>query len=284
MSFTDSESHDEVTSMSTNDTESHDEVTLMSTSDTESQDEVTSRSTSDTESQDEVTSRSRNDTQSQEMTVVTSPSQYDHSYQYKAPPVLNLEVNNASHHESHTPSRFTHLSQQQFDLLSVIMPEPDVEEENVSVYISGYLCHRVFKKFQCSSCHSLLFATDNERDILSDKYVFLNNKQFDSASSQGLFPPSSRLLMTTQQIEKLFRMVFPMVMNSSNILQLLYSEIIEKVNMDSIICSTKCEKISQFILQLYITMRLKFEVKIQNSEAKAIKHKRSRKYLKVAHL
>ncbi|XP_063059399.1 uncharacterized protein LOC134456584 [Engraulis encrasicolus] len=153
----------------------------------------------------------------------------------------------------------------------------DVIEGNVSVYLAGYVAFRASAKFDCKSCVTLWEANEEDRDTLKEKYTFFRYKQF----RDGLFPPSVVLQRTTEQIEHIFRCQYPHISKGKHVLALLKSAVYQSVNLDAVICSASCLSCKEFLVNTYLLMRIKFQLKVGNQNAKAMKTKKSRKLMKL---
>lgn len=163
------------------------------------------------------------------------------------------------------------------------LPQLTEEEENISVYLAGYLCYRAKSKFECGSCHKIWQATDDERTQLSSKFIFFNRKKYTDTSQ--LFPPSSILLKTTEEMERVFRHMCPTVIDGSNVKNNLLRAVDNSVNFQPSICSPECSKSAEFMKNVYVMMRLNYKIKIFNRLAKdTTKSRTSRKLMKLSHL
>ena len=75
------------------------------------------------------------------------------------------------------------LNQQTFDQLTLTLPDLGEIEDNVAVYLAGYICFRAMAKFKCDSCRNIWQAA---------KFVFFNHKKYTGESQ--LFPPNKLML------------------------------------------------------------------------------------------
>ena len=170
------------------------------------------------------------------------------------------------------------------DHLDYISGLDDVEG-NVSMYLAGYLCFRASSRYSCEQCEQVRRASHEEQNQLREKYVFFNHKQYKGTNGT-LFPPSERLQKMTEEMEKIFRNMFPKIQLLKNIMAKLKAAVALKLDMNSIICSEACAASRDYIIHVFLLMRIKFEVKIANRDAKRAKQakrKKSRKLMKVSH-
>ena len=75
------------------------------------------------------------------------------------------------------------LNQQTFDQLTLTLPDLGEIENNVAVYLPGYICFPAMAKFKCDSCRNIWQADQDEQTSLVAKFVFFNHAKYTGEQS-----------------------------------------------------------------------------------------------------
>ncbi len=175
------------------------------------------------------------------------------------------------------------------DLLSVVLPDFSMEEDNIAVYLAGYLAKKAKDKFNCPDCLALWCATQDEKDTLCIEHTFFDHKQYKDhacVNDGGLTAPSKLLLQATTDMEKTFRCVFPIIVHNPDLFANLMLSFQKRVKTESLVCSPKCEKAKMYLLTLYGKVRLHHALKMENRGIASSKKgtRKNRKCMKLFHM
>lgn len=166
------------------------------------------------------------------------------------------------------------------DLLSIAnAPHFSIEEDNIVVYIAGYLARKAANKYPCTGCKQQLLS------ILSgtgEKFTFFNRKQYSHLTEGGLSTPSEALINFATELETIFRVTIPGVIHSDKVRGKLFLRAAE-ADLPSITCNT-CTQTKDYIILLFITVRLHHLLREQNRKFQAPNQKRNRKMMKLLHI
>lgn len=104
---------------------------------------------------------------------------------------------------------------------------------------------------------------------------------------EQLYPASSKVIDLTGVMEHTFLHVYDSVKQGANVLDKILLEVKRATeSMDKeIVCSAECVPSVQFMKACYVTMRLKFQLKLHNreiSENKSTKKRKNRKFVKIS--
>ena len=156
---------------------------------------------------------------------------------------------------------------------------PTAEEDNILVYICGYLCRKL-SKVMCRHCVSLLCGTLDPS--INESHTFLSNKQFsDCPSGKGLITPSTELVEMCTAIELEFRNCIIEMLHVDKIRSRLFNRLAKKVTTDRFECE-KCNT-KRAIILLYVNVRMHHVLRENNQRFTSIGRK-NRKILKLDHV
>ena len=156
-------------------------------------------------------------------------------------------------------------------------------EQNVIVYVCGYLSRKTMLNFPCDFCYkkqvvSLQSVSED------DNYVFVMRKQFETLSeNQGLFAPSADMISFVQNMESVVSVHLEVHMHGTGIIKNILKEMYVKVTPDDVFCSS-CQSSFYYMSKLYVKVRLFSVLKRHNQAEKGKGVKRNRKMLKLTHV
>ena len=169
------------------------------------------------------------------------------------------------------------------DLLKVgrIPPELSVAEDNIIVYIAGYLGRKASKKFQCKACQMIWQMSSSN----ADSHIFVNNKQYCVAGESGLYPQCCYGLSFVSQMEISFRSDVPLTMHSGKIRGRFVTKVTTNANLPVITCGQNvCDTARQYIIDLFFTVRIHHVLREENRSFECPGRKRNRKTMKFMHI
>lgn len=179
------------------------------------------------------------------------------------------------------------------DLATMTMPSFDVIEENVSVYLAGYLAFRLIKKFEnnvktkCQECYKLWVATPEEKEDLAQSYTFFKYKMYHKdweVNNKGLTAPSKFLLTATTDMEKMFRTLFPIFVAEEDVFTNIYTAFTKVESCNYTVCSDKCDDKQKYMMALYGRVRMYYDLKCKNRKSKSLKKAKAKKLQKFKQL
>ena len=153
-------------------------------------------------------------------------------------------------------------------------------EENILVYIAGYLLRKLSKRHTCDICLQSL-VQNCVSDPANKSYCFIDMKQYQHLDSGGLTYPSTTLVNFTNALEKVFRTSFPCVMHSSFVRSRLVKTTSSRV--EDITCgNVKCQSAQSYmyLINVFMTVRIHHVLREQNSGFGVSGRKRNRKIVK----
>ena len=152
---------------------------------------------------------------------------------------------------------------------------------NAITYVSGYLLRKCLTKHCCDICTQELVNVNKQ--LTNSAQLLCLFKEYDglekkpSGQTAGLLTPSDKFVSYITCLEATFVVEF-----ENNISQLQIGKfLLSKLSKHSLL---HCPHFpSEFLLQLFIRMRVHYALKFGNRVLRSAKRK-NRKYLKVAHL
>ena len=153
-------------------------------------------------------------------------------------------------------------------------------KDNPIAYAAGYLLRKTFQKHKCSSCESALVKDqlEDNRNYLCFFKAYESDKSFG-----GLIAPTAPFLEYVIRLENIFVTNFSTYTKSNGIRKKILLQL-QKVPVPF----EQCPHFAlQFLLKLFLRMRIYYSIKFANrdlSTAKSKRNKKSKKYIKVAHL
>ena len=149
-----------------------------------------------------------------------------------------------------------------------------VEEENILVYIGGYIYRKVSKSL-CDECKQTLIGNF---DINNKLHTFLSKKQYSNVQGGGLIVPSKKLLDVIGSIEILFRNIIEQILHLSHIRTQIITFSEEKLTESHAVCGC-----FTFIVHIYVTFRLHHVLRENNQHIITSRRRRNRKVLQFNH-
>ena len=192
-------------------------------------------------------------------------------------PAAKLQQAHYPCQETSTPAPFTvNESNECADFKSESV-EGNMFAKNAITYVSGYVVRKCQKKHKCPTCAEALTSNDLDSPdkLLSEFKAYDNSKPFG-----GLTVPDERLVRYIHSAEQIFVDTFPNVISKQGIGKHLMS-MLPKFKLQ------ECPQFpSQYMLELFVRMRLYYVLKFGNRDLAQPKQKgeKDRKYFKVSHL
>lgn len=156
-------------------------------------------------------------------------------------------------------------------------------EENVAVYIGGYLIKKAKKRFRCQRCFSIWENIDKTSTGQDDKFVFLEQKKFDDSSNLTI--PSDNIINFVTECETVFNNQVQLLPHSSKLCSSLTTKMMICDSVNNITCQAEeCENVKLYLVGLYNSIKINQIVRDQNQSLKSVGQRRNRKLLKLQHL
>ena len=146
---------------------------------------------------------------------------------------------------------------------------------NAVAYVAGYLLKKCFIKHNCQACKDKLVS--QELDDSSKLFCYFKAYQSQTGAFGGLLTPVSSFLQYIVSLEDMFVEVLPSMVYKHGVVKSLLSQL-PRFSL------TECPAFpSDFLLKLFIRMRLYYALKFRNIQLVSGK-KKCKKYFKVSHL
>ena len=146
---------------------------------------------------------------------------------------------------------------------------------NAVAYVAGYLLKKCFLKHNCQACKDKLVS--QELDDSSKLFCYFKAYQSQTGAFGGLLAPVSSFLKYIVSLEDMFVEVLPSLVYKHGVGKSLLLQLPR-------FTLTECPAFpSDFLLKLFIRMRLYYALKFRNRQLVSGK-KKSKKYFKVSHL
>ncbi len=170
------------------------------------------------------------------------------------------------------------------DIRSTDFKEKEVGDnllkDNPIAYVAGYLLRKCFQIHKCSTCESALVTNqlEDNRNLLCFFKAYESEKTFG-----GLIAPTKPYLEYVIKLEDIFVRDFSAYTKCDGIMKTIL------IQLQSVpVPFTQCSEFPRnHLLKLYLKMRIYYCIKFANrdlSTSKGKKAKKSKKYIKVAHL
>ena len=154
------------------------------------------------------------------------------------------------------------------------------EEDNILVYIAGYVARKVSPKV-CEGCRGQLCATF---DADNPNHVFLGAKSHAGAKHGGLVVPSEALVSVCSEAEQIYRDKCEQLLNSSSVRMRLITAITKGVGIHlTEACSQSCPLL-KMVVAIFVNIRLNHTLKENNCSFSESVGKKNRKLLKLQHV
>ena len=165
-------------------------------------------------------------------------------------------------------------------LLSVCTPPEScaglsLEESNILVYISGFICRKTRKKI-CQNCQSGLLS---RIDVTNPAHLFLASKNCAEAK-EGLLVPSTSFGHTIELMETQYREVLESVIHMDRVRHRIVTALEKNLGTKcDVLACTQCG-CRALVLNLFATVRLHHSLKEQTQLLASGKGRRNRKIMK----
>lgn len=160
--------------------------------------------------------------------------------------------------------------------LNIPTEELCLQEENTLTYMAGYVARKVRGKV-CGECREVLIG----RLEGIPKETLLTKKQLPDLQGKGLIVPSAKLVSVVEQLETVLK-------KSEQLLHMdrVRTRYLERMNKegDVLVCPSGICKLSSYVVNLYLNIRLHFAIKENNRSFAAASGRKNRKMLKLQHL
>lgn len=175
-------------------------------------------------------------------------------------------------------------SQQSDDIDTTDYKEKEVSDnllkDNPIAYVAGYLLRKSFLKHKCSTCESALVTDqlEDKRNLLCFFKAYESHKSFG-----GLLAPVTPYLEYVIKLEDIFVRDFSAYTKSDGIRRKILLQL-QRVPVPFQQCP---DFPLEYLLKLFLRMRIYYSIKFANRDlnsTKGKKIKKSKKYIKVAHL
>ena len=156
------------------------------------------------------------------------------------------------------------------------------QENNILAYIAGYICRRM----QGNTCVECFRRITGEIDESNPDHQLLINKRY-SSSITGLIAPSPLLMHVICSLENQYREIVPMAVHQDRIRAKIFVPLSKLPCLGQLVCqSSGCDncRIDQLVVNLFVTMRLHFTLKLGIRDLSARGVKRNRKTMKFIHI
>lgn len=151
----------------------------------------------------------------------------------------------------------------------------DAIEANAITYVAGYVAAKAIKKHQCITCQESLINPNH--DSIFKLFCYFKGYESKTKTFRGLTVPNDEFISYVTQIENTIVRVFPDVMCSKGIAKHLTRE-------RPLFLVPQCPEFpSEYILKLYVRLRIHYILKFGNRHLSSGKRK-NRKYFKIQHL
>ena len=170
------------------------------------------------------------------------------------------------------------------DLLTVsrASPELNLSEENIIVYLAGYLIRKTLKKFPCHKCEALWCQT-GQAD--GKQLTFLNVKQYNWLQGGGLVTPTEEMQACVSDMEILFREQSSFISHTDKIRTKFVTKSVNLTSLEKITCSEPACQISQkYMTELYFIVRIHHSLRATNRNLRCSGNRRNRKVMKFQHI
>ena len=155
-----------------------------------------------------------------------------------------------------------------------------ITEDNVIVYLSGY----IIKKLSKSLCQPCVTKLRGEKSTTVISQTFLHEKEYEGCSNGGIDVPSQLLTSAVTEMEKSFRSSV-YCLHSTGIRCKLVSHMTSVARNCNLVCENVNCKVSFCVAALFVNIRLHFRVRCFNRDLAQPKkgQKRNRKAAEFSH-
>ena len=179
---------------------------------------------------------------------------------------------------------FDDLPEDVLDILDIPMPSAPAfhHNENVLVYMAGYIVSKVVGKFgNCTDC--ALFTTADST-YTDSRYTFLRGKQYTDLTlgEKGLKVPSTEFVDFIIALESNFRSKISSVIHTVGLGKKLLDSGMELYTSKcrEVVCEKeKCKNTLVYIIKLFNRVRIHHILRTQTRQLSQPKQKRNRKFL-----
>ena len=158
-------------------------------------------------------------------------------------------------------------------------PQPTGQEHQLKndaiAYVTSYLLKKCLQHHNCKTCAKLLIR--NELDTSYKMFVYYKAHREAKGPFGGLLAPTNLIVQYVNKIEDMLLAKFPTFMQLGGIGKNLEESL-------SVFMLPDCAEFpSDYLLKLFVRMRLHYIVKFGN-RALSRKKRKNNKYFKIAHL
>ena len=188
-----------------------------------------------------------------------------------------LDISNVTVLQKHTKATSQPQNIPCTELITMALPPPTIEKQNVVSYMADYLI-RKYPIDNCEICCNLLKVEMLPESSSSSQYKLI---RFKTYKEKGCLVYLNILFSNfVQHMELLFCALFGGIMHMKDLLQTLCKsvekEVINLHKCGNVVC---LERLHQYV-KLYMSVRIHHALKISNI-GKTYSHKRNRKMLKL---
>ena len=165
------------------------------------------------------------------------------------------------------------------DLNQMTTPPPNLEEENVVSYITGYLIKKLNMPKKCENCQ---FEFNSSSKPNTDRFTFVGCKSFKDGGC--LVYPNEDLCKILDQLEVLFKGLFPHLLAARGVKLTLNTHAKEVCTNTGIACA-KCEDKISDMARIYMSLRVHHKLDSVNKMSTQLQgtKRKNRKMEKLLH-
>ena len=138
-----------------------------------------------------------------------------------------------------------------------------LKEDNVIVYLAGYVGKKARSRFACRDCEQMWMRSSVDlHDIVLDKpdnaFMLWQNKQYDNHLVEvGLFPPSQPLINFVSSLETVFRQCVMPAVHCTKVRVKFLLKAYEADAVCAITCGTvDCLAARRYMMKLYFVVKM----------------------------
>ena len=160
--------------------------------------------------------------------------------------------------------------------------ERGIGEENVLVYICGYICHKVLFTHECSQCRSAMVRAEAVLDSPNLLLTHFKAMTVEGSDFGLLTVPTAAFISFLAAADSVFKRQYHISFHSTH-LGASIKRCIRAKTTELQAQLALCPSILDSVIALFVRMRIHHALKHYNKTLRATKRK-NRKYLKVSHL
>ena len=179
------------------------------------------------------------------------------------------------------PSSHDHLPSSSVGPSSASPPPRSLEEENVLVYVAGYLCHRVLFKHRCSRCMSAMVRKEATLDNPNLLLTHFKAMEVEGSDFGLLKVPTHDFISFVAIADDSFKTHFHSSHHTVGLGNAIKNNIRSRTIQQQVSLGL-CPSTLESVLSVFVRMRIHHCLKHLNKSLSATTRK-NRKYLKVSH-